>query len=112
MYGRRVCSRMPSALFYNEEIINTLKRSWMPSNIGKANYEIPAVQLSILKAFRGQNFVNMINSTDYKKRSIIRLVYREIKNAFDRKKHLNLPIHEKIQDELNYLNRAYLLCGD
>jgi hypothetical protein len=84
----------------------------MPSNIGKANYEIPAVQLSILKAFRGQNFVNMINSTDYKKRSIIRLVYREIKNAFDRKKHLNLPIHEKIQDELNYLNRAYLLCGD
>jgi hypothetical protein len=112
IYGNRVCTKMSSALFYNEEIIDTLKRSWTPSNVVKANYDIPAVQLSILKAFRGQKFVSMINSTEYKKRSVIRLVYREIKNAFDRKKHLNLPIHERIQDELNYLNRAYLLCVD
>jgi hypothetical protein len=112
IYGNRVCSRMSSALFYNEEIIDTLKRSWTPSNVSKANYEIPAVQLSILKAFRGQKFVSMINSDDYKKRSVIRSVYREIKNAFDRKRSLDLPIHKRIQDELDALNRAYLLCGD
>ena len=82
------------------------------SNVSKANYEIPAVQLSILKAFRGQKFVSMINSDDYKKRSVIRSVYREIKNAFDRKRSLDLPIHKRIQDELDALNRAYLLCGD
>jgi hypothetical protein len=112
IYGNRVCSRMSSALFYNEEIIDTLKRSWTPSNVSKANYEIPAVQLSILKAFRGQKFVSMINSDDYKKRSVIRSVYREIKNAFDRKRYLDLPIDKRIQDELDALNRAYLLCGD
>lgn len=112
IHGSRVCSKMSSALFYNEEIIDTLKRSWTPSNVSKANYEIPAVQLSILKAFRGQKFVSMINSDDYKKRSIIRVVYKEIKKAFNHKKSLDLPIHKKIQDELDDLNRYYLLCGD
>jgi hypothetical protein len=112
IYGNYVFFKMSSALFCNEEIVDILKRSWKPSNISKANYEIPAVQLSILKAFREEKFVSMINSTDYKKRSVIRIVYSEIKNAFNRQKPLEVPIYKQIKYELDALNRAYLLNGE